>query len=152
MTSRDFVLARFRELGQADALSLKERTPELTDTEIINEEDKIPDWDGAKDYTSYPVGFAVAYDIDGERNIFGLIQPHNAANYPDANPDNTRSLWGLKHTKNPKKARAFVPPRGTSGLYKKDECYKDGDTVYVCLQDNTVYTATEWPQGWMVTE
>lgn len=152
MNSRDFVLSRFRELGQSDALSLKERTPDMTDTEIIDEEDKIPDWDGTKDYTGYPVGFAVAYDIASERNIFGLIQPHNAANYPDANPDNTRALWGLKHTKNPAKARSFVAPQGTSGMYMKDECYRGGDTVYVCLNDNTVYTAVEYPQGWKVAE
>ena len=150
MSSKERVLNRERERGRADALDLVSRLPNMTDTEIINEEEKIPAWDGAKDYTSYPVGFVVSFPINGELNIFGLLQPHNAAYYPDTNPDNNRALWSLKHTKNPLKARGYVRPSGTSGLYMKDECYKDGEVVYISAIDNNAYTFEEYPQGWTI--
>lgn len=56
-------------------------------------------WDGSKDYTNAPVGTPVA----DENQVWSLIQPHNAANYPGTRPSGLRALWGLLHTKTPKK-------------------------------------------------
>lgn len=150
MTNKELVLAAMRSLGKSDAEDLQSRIPNMTDTEIINEEEKIPAWDGNKDYTTYPTGFAVSFPIDGELNIFGLLQPHNAAHYPNDNPDNNRALWSLKHTKNPLKARGYVRPNGTSGLYMKEECYRSGEVVYISKIDNNADTFEEYPQGWGV--
>ena len=81
-----------------------------------------------------------------------LIQPHNASNYADR-PSSLRALWGLAHTTDPKKAKPWVNAHGTSGVYMTGECYKDADgTVWRCLQDNTVYDAATWPEGWEMAE
>lgn len=146
MTNKDIALSAMRTVGAADAkaFAAKIEAGELTDTQIIDEEEKIPAFDNAKDYTSYPVGFAV----QDEGQVWGLIQPYNAANYPGQRPSGLRALWGLKHTKNPAKAKPFVEPLGTSGMYMKDECVLENGEVYVCLVDNNVYSPTAYPANW----
>ena len=80
------------------------------------------------------------------------MQPHNAANY-EGRPSTLRALWGLAHTKNPAKAKPFVAPYGTSGMYMKDECilWTDGK-VYVSVAGNNVYTPDEYAQNWKLVE
>lgn len=131
-------------LGKQAALDLQNRIQDgMTDTEIIDEESMIPQFDGGKDYTGYSVGFAVK---DGGQ-VFGLLQPYNAAHYPQR-PIDLPALWGLKHTKNPEKAKPYVRPMGISGLYMKDECCIYGGAVCRSLIDNNAWTPAEYPQGW----
>ena len=145
MTRTD-ALNAMKAQGRADALDLQGRisSQSLTDTEIIDEEEKIPAFDNTKDYTSYPVGFAV----QDEGQVWGLLQPYNASYYPDQRPSGLRALWGLKHTKNPLKAKPFVEPLGTSGMYMKDECVFENGLVYISTVDNNVYSPTDYPQNW----
>ena len=83
-----------------------------------------------------------------EAQVWTLIQPHNAADY-EGRPSTLRALWGLCHTKDPAKAKPWVNPEGTSGMYMKDECYLDTDgTVYRSLQDNVVHDASALPEAW----
>lgn len=133
------ILALMKEKGKADALDLRSRAKDLDGTAIIAEETKIPQFDGNKDYSSFPVGSPVWEEIDGERQVFGLIQPHNASHYPGSTPSNTRALWSLKHTKDAEKAKAWVAPLGTSGLYMKDEVSKHSDKIWRSKQDNNPY-------------
>lgn len=137
--TNDEILALMKEKGKADALDLRSRAKNLDGTAIIAEETKIPKFDGNKDYSSFPVGSPVWEEVDGERQIFGLIQPHNAANYPGNTPSNTRALWSLKHTKDAEKAKAWITPLGTSGLYMKDEVCKHSDKIWRSKQDNNPY-------------
>lgn len=134
----------FRSLGRADALKLREEAHSLSGTQIIDREHSIPAFDGKKDYSGFPVGSPVT----DEGQVWTLIQPHNAAHY-DGRPSTLRALWGLCHTKNPAKAKAWVAPEGTSGMYMTGECYKDADgNVWQAKQDNLVYDAATWPDGW----
>lgn len=148
MTNKEITLSAMRTMGRADALDLASRLDGMSDTEIINEEEKIPHWSQDKDYTGYAAGFAVQ-DFG---QVYGLIQPHDASHYPSQGPADLRALWSVKHTTNPYKAKAYVPPLGTSGLYMKDECYRDGNTVYISAIDNNAYTFEEYPQGWTIWE
>lgn len=133
-------------IGEYEARDLLNRITYLSDTEIIDEEEKIPDFNNDKDYSNYESNkFCVRYN----NQVWVLIQPYNASNYPDTNPENLRSIWGLKHTKNPKKAKSYISPFGTSGLYMKDECYKDDNgSVWISVVDNNAYSAAEYPQNW----
>lgn len=143
--SKTIVLTAMKDAGKRAATTLRDAAKDMTGTEIIDQEQNVPDWDGSKDYTNSPVGTPVA----DENQVWSLIQPHNAANYPGTRPSGLRALWGLLHTKNPEKAKPWVDPYGTSGMYSKGECYlaEDG-TVYICLQDNCVYDATAMPNYW----
>lgn len=134
----------FYALGRANALSLRATAKDMTGTEIIDREQDAPLFDPAKDYSRFPAGSPVR---DGGQ-VWLLLQPHNAAHY-SGRPADLRALWGLAHTTNPAKAKAWVTPYGTSGMYMTGECYKAADgTVYRCLQDNVVFDAAGLPSAW----
>lgn len=127
------------EEGRRQALALKEQAPGLTGTEIIDQENNVPAWNGKKDYSSWKTGSPVA----DEGQVWLLIQPHNAAHY-SGRPSGLRALWGLAHTKDPKKAKPWVASYGTSGLYLTDECctypHPDGTAhVFRNLYDKNEY-------------
>lgn len=146
MTNKELILGVMRDQGRNDALSLRSRAADMTGTEIISEETKAPAFDPNKDYSAWPVGAPVA----DEGQVWTLLQPHNAANY-QGRPSTLRALWGLAHTTEPAKAKPWVDPYGTSGMYMAGECYRTGDgTVYRCKAENTVYDAVALPSAWEV--
>ena len=147
-TNQELILGVMRAQGKADALDLRARAPELDGTALIDEENKIPVFDGSKDYTSWKAGSPVRELVDGEWQVFTLITPHNASHYPGSTPSNTPALWSIRHTKDPSKAKEWVAPYGTSGMYMSGECCMDGGVVYRCLTDNTVHSPTDYPQAW----
>lgn len=135
----------FYNLGLHDASILRKEAKDLTDTQIIARETSVPAFNPEKDYSAWPVGAPVA----DEGQVWKLIQPHNAAHY-EGRPATLRALWSLCHTKDAAKAKAWVDPYGTSGMYMKDECYKDENgVVWRSLVDNNVYTAAAYPMGWV---
>lgn len=144
MTNQEFILDMIRSQGMADALNLRSKAIDMAGTAIIAEERKIPNFDQTKDYTGWPVGSPVS--DDGQ--VWLLLQPYNAANHV-GRPSELRALWGLAHTKDPKKAKAYVAPFGTSGLYMTDECclWTD-DKVYKSVIENNAYDPDAYPNGW----
>ena len=144
MDSKSLILDVLRDLGAREAAELCKSAAEMDSTAIIAMERAVPVWDKQQDYTSWPAGAPVA----DEGQVWLLIQPHNAANY-EGRPSTLRALWGLAHTKDPARAKPWVDPYGTSGMYMTDECYRAEDgTVYRCLQDNCVYDAQALPSAW----
>ncbi len=139
-------------MGRADALALRERSGSMTPTEIIAEEAKVPLFDGEVDYTDAPVGTPVRELVDGEYQVFTLIQPHNAAHYPGSTPANTRALWSLAHTKDPAKAKPWVAPLGTSGLYMEGECCTQGGKTWRSVTDNNAYSPEQYAAYWEEVE
>ena len=139
-------LEKMKEKGASDAFDLRSNAAAgtLTETQIIDRENAAPAFDPTKDYSTWPVNSPV----QDEGQVWLLLQPYNAANH-DGRPSTLRSLWGLAHTKNPAKAKPFVEPYGTSGVYMKDECvlWTDGK-VYTSTIDNNVWTPEAYPQGW----
>lgn len=134
----------FRSLGRADALRLRQEANGLTGTQIIDREFCVPAFVPTKDYSNHPVGSPVS----DEGQVWLLIQPYNAANY-QGRPSTLRALWGLAHTTNPEKAKPWVTPLGTSGVYMAGECYKDVDgNVWRAKQNNLVHDAAALPSAW----
>ena len=148
MTNQELILGVMRAQGKADALDLRARAPELDGTAIIAEEAKVPQFDGTKDYSGWAIGSPVWEEVNGERQVFTLLQPHNASHYPGSTPSNTPALWSIRHTKDPSKAKEWLAPNGTSGMYMSGDCCVDGGVVYRCLTDNTVHSPTDYPQAW----
>lgn len=115
------------EAGRRNATALRDKAKLLTGTEIIEMERDVPAFDPGKDYTEWPRGGAVA----DEGQVWTLEIPHNASHYPGQRPSTNRACWGLSHTTNPAKAKPWVAPYGTSGLYMEGECctYPTSDGV-----------------------
>lgn len=146
MTSRELILDVMRRQGAADASALRAQAEELDGTEIISREGCVPNFVPGKDYSGWPVGAPVADD----RQVWQLLQPYDSAAHPGS-PGELRALWGLCHTKDPERAKPWVAPHGTSGMYMTGECYRAADgTVYRCRSDNTVHDAEALPGGWEV--
>lgn len=138
----------FRSLGRSDALKLRENASTMSGTQIIAQEHAAPAFDPEKDYSEWPAGSPVT--DDGQ--VWTLIQPYNAANY-EGRPSTLRALWGLAHTKDPKRAKPWVDAYGTSGMYMKDECYMDkAGVVHRAKDDNTVHDAVALPDAWEAVE
>lgn len=146
--NRDFVLEVFRDNGKKDALDLRIRAADMDGTSIIAEEAKIPAWDGSKDYSNWQVGAPVSYN----GNVFGLLQPHNASFYTDANPERTPALWSVKHTKDATRAKPWLPSSGTSGLYMKDECCTFEGKTWRSVEDDNPFSPTDYPSCWEEVE
>ena len=147
MTSKELVLKIHRDRGRADALALRDKAVAgtITDTEIIDSEEAVPAWSDAKNYTNTPAGSPFAY----EGQVYRLLQPHDASANPSWTPANTPALWGLAHTTNPKRAKPWVDPFGTSGMYMTGECYRKPDgSVKRATKDNLVWDADAYPEGW----
>lgn len=146
MDSKTLVLELLRSLGRRDADELRQKASTMTGTEIIEAERAVPAWNAEQDYTDWPAGAPVT----DEGQVWLLIQPHNAANY-EGRPSTLRALWGLAHTTDPARAKPWVDPHGTSGMYMIGECYlADDGAVYRCLQDNCVYDVAALPSAWKI--
>ena len=148
MNSKELVLSIFRDKGAADALDLRRRAPQLDGTALIAEEEKIPRFDGSKDYTSWPSGAPVWEEVEGERQIYTLITPHNASYYPGSSPSTLPALWSIRHAKDPAKAKAWLAPSGTSGLYEVDECCTQNSHVWKNRQAGNAFSPEAMPSYW----
>ena len=150
MTSKELVLKIHRDKGRADALALREKAAAgtITDSEIIDSEEAVPDWSDTKNYTSTPAGSPFAY----EGQVYRLLQPHDASANPSWTPANTPALWGLAHTTNPAKAKPYVAPLGTSGLYMRGECCIFGDKVWRSTVDSNPYSPEQYAPNWEEVE
>lgn len=142
ITNQDTLDIMYQE-GRRQALALQETAPGMTGTEIIAQEGNVPAWDPAKDYT----GWAAGYPVADEGQVWLLVQPHNAAYYT-GRPSSLRALWGLAHTTDPAKAKPWVAPYGTSGLYMAGECCTENGGTYRSIQDNNAYSPSAYPENW----
>lgn len=147
MTNKEIVLKVHRDMGRADALALREKAiaGTITDTEIIDREEAVPNWGAKRDYSNASIGTPVSYD----GQVFALWQPHNAAHYPDTNPITLSALWRVKHTTNPAKAKPFVKPTSTSDMYLKGECILWTDGTVKTAQRDTIYSPDEYSADWL---
>ena len=147
MTNLDIVQTAMRSLGRADALSLRSAAAGMDSTSLIAEEAKVPAWDSSKDYSGWPVGGPVQH----QGQVYKLLQPHDAANTPDACPSNFPALWSIARTKDPARAKPWQAPQGTSGMYMTGECvlWTDG-AIYRCQADDTVHDPDALPGAWEV--
>ena len=139
MNSKDRVLQRERDRGRADALSLASVADELSGTDLIHNEDKIPLWSENAVYTSKHIGYPVQYG----GQVFTILQPHTPSHNPGVFPIDLPAIYSIQHTKEPDRAKPYTAPHGTSGLYMIDECCtKDGKT-WISLIDNNAYPPGE---------
>lgn len=144
MESKEYVLDKMKEVGLRAAEDLQAKAPEMDGTQLIDREGDIPDFDPDKhQYLNWMAGQAVRDD----GRVWKLLQPYDSTVYKD-HPNDMRAQWGLMHTKDPAKAKPFVPAQGTSGMYMLNECCTEGGKVYRSKVDNNVWTPGEYPDYW----
>ena len=143
MENKTFVLEHMRAIGLQAATTLQQQAPKLTETQIIDRETDIPEFDPAVQYLNWTAKSVVR----DNNQVWSLLQPYDSTVYTD-HPENLRAQWGLCHTKNPKKAKPYVEPQGTSGMYMKDECCVQHDVAYISLIDHNVRPPDQYPAGW----
>ena len=151
MIDKDFVLTTMREYGMRRAQDLQETSEGMTGTELYEKEDYIPDFSAAvakKNMLERKAGKTDGFLCRSSAGrIVRLIQNYNSDTYPQE-PEELPALWSICHTKDPSKAKEWLAPNGTSGMYMSGECCVDGGVVYRCLADNTVHSPTDYPQAW----
>lgn len=139
MTSKDRVLNRERERGRAAALALAVKASEMDGTQLIDAEADIPSWSEDAVYTSAHIG----YPVQDRGQVFTILQPHTPAHNPGVHPAELPAIYSIQHTKDIKKAKPYLAPNGTSGLYFMDEyCTRDGK-IYRSLVDNNSWAPGE---------
>lgn len=136
MTAKERVLNRERMRGREAALALAARASEMTGRELIEEEGDIPAWSESAVYTSAHIGFPVR---DNEQ-VFTILQPHTPAHNPGVRPADLPAIYSIQHTTDPDKAKPYLAPHGTSGLYAEGEVCTNAGKVWRSLQDNNPYS------------
>lgn len=136
-----------RILAKESALHLKEQGKGMSGTEIIDQEIFVPEWKPANYQT---VGALVRYG----GQVYKVLQAHDSTSNPDWTPAATPALWSVCHTTDPAKAKPWLEPQGTSGMYQLGECYRaDDGMVYRQIYDgDNVYDAEAMPDRWEAVE
>lgn len=154
MTSKEFVAKALRDIGKQKALNLRAKVVanEVDDTSLIEQEELVPNWK-AIDYSNFEIGTPVRDPSDGTGQVYKLLKKHDATGHDDWNPAAAVSLWDIAHTKDPAKAKPYVEPQGTRGMYMKDDVmvWTNG-MVYKSTIDNNVYTPEVRGSYWSVVE
>ena len=136
-----------RIFSKQNAQHLKEQGEGMSGTEIIDQEIFVPEWKPANYQT---VGAPVHY----KGQVYKVLQVHDSTSNPDWTPDTQPTLWSVCHTTDPAKAKPWLEPQGTSGMYQLDECYRaDDGTIYRQIYDgDNVYNAEAMPDRWQTVE
>ena len=144
MSSKENVLKRERERGRAAAQNLANRAPGLNGTALIAEEDHIPAWSENAVYTVSMVGWPVR-DME---QVYTILQPHTPAHNPGIRPKDLPAIYSIKHTQDPKKAKPWQMPSGTSGMYNTNDCCTQTGGVWQSKMDANVWPPSDYPAGW----
>ena len=136
-----------RIFAKQNAQHLKEQGESMSGTEIIDQELFVPEWKPANYQT---VGAPVKFD----GQVYKVLQVHDSTSNPDWTPDTQPALWSVCHTTDPAKAKPWLEPQGTSGMYYKGEYYRaDDGIVYRQIYDGgNVYDAAATPDRWETVE
>lgn len=133
MTDKELVLTTMRKYGKAVAENLQERAPEMNGTEIIAEEEFLPDFDPARQYLNYPAGYVCKSALG---NAVKLIQPYDSTIYTQQ-PEELSAQWGFYWSTDPKKAKPFVAI--STSPYMTGDCCTNNGHVWKSGQDNNVW-------------
>lgn len=133
MTDKDFVLTIMKKTGRAAAEALQQNAPDMTGTQIIDQEKLLPDFDATRQYLDYDPGY-VCRSAAG--NAVKLLQPYDSTIYTQQ-PEELESQWGFYWSTDPKKAKPFLS-KATSPYMVNDCCSYNG-RVWQSGQDNNVW-------------
>lgn len=133
------------EKGRADALSLQERSPDMTGTELYAEDTIIPRFQAAKanqNMLERSVGY-VCKSTAGR--VVRLLQPYDSDVYTQE-PEELPAQWGFVWSTDPAKALPFVAI--STSPYNIGECCSENGVVYRSLVNNNTWAPSAYSAGW----
>ena len=133
--------------GRTKAQELRANAPDMTDTEVIDQELFIPDWREGPQVAGAPVQY--------RGQVYRVLPPgHDSTGNPGWNPVDTPALFSVCHTKDPAKAKPWVDPYGISGMYTLGDCYVDDEGIVhrQIFDGDNVYDAAAMPDRWETVE
>lgn len=149
MNDREYVLSTMRATGKAAAQRLQEASPNLTGTELYENEEYIPDFQAAKALKNMLERKAGQEDGFVCRSTAGrvvrLIQVYDSETFPQE-PEELEAQWRFVWSTNPKKALPFIE-KATSPYNTGDCCIEEGHVWQSTMNTNT-WAPSEYPQGW----
>lgn len=131
--------------GLADAADLQERSATMDGTALYAEEDKIPDFQAArqaKNMLQRAAGF-ICRSTAGR--IMKLIQPYDSSIYTQE-PEELVAQWAPYWSKDPKHAVDFIAL--ATAPWMIGDCCKWEGHVYRSKEDNNVWSPGDQPQRW----
>ena len=145
-----------RAKGLADAADLQSRAPEMDGTALYAEEEKIPDFQAARQAKNMNQRKAGREDGFMCRSTVGhvmrLNQNYDSDTYPQEPEDpSLAAFWIFVYSKNPKKARPFLNSSAhmSESYYSLDECCTENGHVYrSTLNGANVWAPSVTPQYW----
>lgn len=147
MSDKEFVLSIMRKHGLADAVSLQERSSDMTGTEVNAEDFSIPSFAEAKakkNMLERPLGFVCKSSAG---RVVRLVQLYNSDIFTQE-PEELPAQWGFLWSHDPTKAQPFIA-LSTSPYNTGDCCTEDG-TIYRSKMDGNVFAPSAYPQGWEI--
>ena len=142
--NKDELTKGMYDYGRNEALKLRQEaiSGSADGAAIIAKEEFVPEW------REGPYNTVGAVVREGTQ-IYRVLQAHDSTGNPGWKPSATPALFEVYHTKDPAKAKPYVAPYGTSGLYDKDEvCLWTDGIVYKSLVDNNAYSPADYAANW----
>lgn len=131
--------------GRRKALDLQERSYGLTNTQLNEESDSLPDFSAAvriKNMLERPIGFVCKSSAG---RVVKLLQAYDSNIYTQE-PEDLPAQWGFAWSTNPENARPFISL--STSPYMVNDCCSENGIIYKSLIDNNVWSPSSYPAGW----
>lgn len=148
MTSKETLEIMYQE-GRRQALSLQERAPDLTGTELNAEDAYIPEFRAAvknQNMLTRPAGFVCKSSMG---RVVRLLQPYDSDIFT-AEPEELPAQFGFVWSDDPAKAKPFIAL--STSPFMTGNCCTENGSVYRSTIDNNVFAPSAYPQGWELVE
>lgn len=133
--------------GMADAADLQKRSASMDGTALYDEQEKIPDFQAARQVMSMADRLAGFICRSTAGRIFKLITPYDSQVAHTEEPEAYPSLWAPYWSKDPKHAVDFMAV-STAPWMIGDCCKWEDGHVYRSKEDNNVWSPGDQPQRW----
>lgn len=125
---------------------LKEYTPNMDESEMMEYADLYPAYEVGKAYNIGDV-FSSGVNADSEPQLYQVLQAHTSAE--EWTPDTATSLYkkvGITESG----VLIWTQPLGASDAYQTGDRVSYNGTIYVSLIDNNTWSPEDYPAGWQV--
>lgn len=143
--SKEQIIELMKKVGKLIAKEIQEKSEEITNQELYENEIYIPDFVSAitkSNMLERPIGFVCKSSAG---MVVKLRQNYDSTIYTQE-PEELPAQWRFVWSKNPKHALPFL--KSAENPYDVGECCIWNDEVYASTIPANTYTPDEYPMGW----